>query len=122
MNRDLLSSALERVTRTFVQVGMGVGATQATGADLSTTAGIVQFVITTIVTALVMAYAMPAKQDVQKTPDPVFVPTTVNDALKDVVAKTDDVVDSLKQAPGVPGGIFDIPAQALDELRKRFGR
>ena len=122
MDRAVLSSAIERAVRTGIQVITGAGLTEATGADLSTTAGVLQFIITTIVTALVMAYATPAKQDVQKTPDPVFVPTTVNDALQDVVTKADDVVDSLKQAPGVPGGIFEIPAQALDELRKRFGR
>lgn len=120
MNRDLLSSALERVTRTFVQVGMGVGATQATGADLSTTAGIVQFVITTIVTALVMAYAMPAKQDVQKTPDPVFVPTTVNDALKGTVEKV--IPPAAPVVNDVLGEVLKVPNAALDELRKRFGR
>lgn len=120
MDRAVLSSAIERAVRTGIQVITGAGLTEATGADLSTTAGVLQFIITTIVTALVMAYATPAKQDVQKTPDPVFVPTTVNDALKGTVEKV------LPPAAPVVNDVLDevlkVPNAALDELRKRFGR
>lgn len=110
MDKAILNSAIEKAVRTGIQVITGAGVTEATGADLTTTAGILQFIITTVVTALVMAYATPTREDVKKKAEPK--PVEPGPATDVGTASPEDILGQLQR----------IPDAALDELRKKFGR